>query len=293
MALTWLQKLVGCKECPDSDAEKVLLEQEISTLKQENYADKQALSYAEAKVAKLEKDFDSVDGALKECIKLHPGESVPEEAELYWNGKYPKTKVKYACRHLYLSPKDGTGHMVLSTDVMDFWDYNNQDVQAIAVTIKVTNQKAWKANDWDELAWLAEKHVKQYIKYRSDKIVQGVDEYWQFVYETLVLKSGDCEDGAILLANVMVALGIPYWRIRLNVGAVKGGRHAYVTYCRTTDNEFVPADWCYWTTMSKMKDRKLHRDQRDYYGIEFSWNTKSAYASPDYKGDKIAQVVNG
>jgi len=44
-----------------------------------------------------------------------------------------------------------------------------------------------------------------------------VKDRWQTADETLMLNTGDCEDGAILLANELVAAGLPWWKILICV----------------------------------------------------------------------------
>lgn len=41
--------------------------------------------------------------------------------------------------------------------------------------------------------------LSQNIQYKTDQSVHGVDEYWQTPSETYALRSGDCEDWAILM----------------------------------------------------------------------------------------------
>jgi hypothetical protein len=40
-----------------------------------------------------------------------------------------------------------------------------------------------------------------------------VGDHWQLANETLQLGRGDCEDMAILLANYLVAAGLPWWKV--------------------------------------------------------------------------------
>jgi|GEM_PF-2839916 len=98
---------------------------------------------------------------------------------------------------------------------------------------------------------------------------------------TFVFKNGlishQCEDGAILMYNIALRSGVPYWRMRLNAGDVKGGGHCYLTYCREKDNNFVVMDWCYWPNDKHPSDRPLHKDEKNYYGVWFSWNQKYAF----------------
>lgn len=132
---------------------------------------------------------------------------------------------------------------------------------------------------FDEKASRCLNYVQRTIQYISEK-----KEYWQFSYETMKRRAGDCEDGAVLLANMMLASGIPYWRIRLNAGWVhhpKAGKegHCYVTYLREEDNQWYVLDWCYWYKESKDFKRPWSDAEGKYFDIWFSWNAKYVYGS--------------
>ena len=49
--------------------------------------------------------------------------------------------------------------------------------------------------------------VQQNIRYSSDNVSKGVEEYWRYPVETLVEKQGDCEDSTILYATIMKKMG--------------------------------------------------------------------------------------
>jgi len=108
---------------------------------------------------------------------------------------------------------------------------------------------------------------------------------------TFVFKNGvityQCEDGAILIANIMVKSGIPWYRVRVCAGSVKGGGHAYCVYCRETDNEWVVMDWCYFYKSTLVKDRLTHKQERNYFNTEmnyyvwFSWDLFNVYAKEE------------
>ena len=86
-------------------------------------------------------------------------------------------------------------------------------------------------------------HISSQIKYLQEmKKDNRVVDNWQSPEETEMMKKGDCEDGAILIANMMLMSGVPYWRIRLNAGDVQGGGHAWVTYLRESDNQWIILD---------------------------------------------------
>lgn len=238
------------------------------------------------KFEEVEKALGDLQAEHTRLIDISSRNNVRDELEEFWINKHPRVRKTYACRVLRTLVKGELEQDIISVDVLDFWQHKGKSVQDTASMIRALNSKAVKEADYDTLAWLCEKWVKDNIKYRSDKLVEGVEEYWQFPHETYVLRSGDCEDGAIYLANLMLAVGIPYWRVRLNVGPVKGGLHAYATYCRQSDNQFTTSDWCYWTTTARMPERKMHKDQRDYYGINFSWDLVSAYEKTEYEEAK-------
>jgi hypothetical protein len=67
------------------------------------------------------------------------------------------------------------------------------------------------------------------IKQDSDEALHGVSDYWQTSAETLDLKSGDCEDFAILLVSMMRAHGVPQDQVYVTVGNDPNNNwHAFV-----------------------------------------------------------------
>ena len=198
------------------------------------------------------------------CSVLNCGEKicppcvVESEQEAFWNNKYPKQDILYVREE-----KDGEYQI----DVRNYFQSFDSSIPGFSCASN------------DDLALLALKWVKNNIDYTSDKTQYGFSEFWAYPYQTLKHGKGDCEDGAILLANILLKSGCPYWRIRLNAGDVESGGHAYVTYCRETDNQFVVLDWCYWPKTTLIKDRPLHKDEQNYYGIWFSWNQKFSFGA--------------
>ena len=185
-----------------------------------------------------------------------------DELEYYLNSKYPKVDRLYL-RH----ETDGTYQI----DVRNYFQVNDSTLP------KFTGKS------FDDVALKSLKWVIDNITYTPDANEYKENEYWAYPYQTLKNRFGDCEDGAILLANIMVSSGIPYYRVRLNAGSVKGGGHAYVSYCRETDNQWVVLDWCYWANKKPIKDRPTHKEERNYidternYYVWFSWNMKYTF----------------
>jgi len=93
--------------------------------------------------------------------------------------------------------------------------------------------------------------VQQNITYLTDKENYGVPEFWAPPVFTLAKQSGDCEDGAFLMASLALNSGIPSNRIRMyggfvnsGPGALSGG-HGWVGYQRESDDEWVAVDYSY------------------------------------------------
>jgi len=114
----------------------------------------------------------------------------------------------------------------------------------------------------DDTATAIQAYVKKILSYRSDRQF-GKSEYWLFAGETLAMRVGDCEDGAILIASLLLnALPVKdHWRVRVAAGWVQEaptapqGGHAYCVYCRCTDS------LCYFYS-------KLNCSQYIFEGIE-------------------------
>jgi len=172
------------------------------------------------------------------------------ELEEYWNNKIKKSTVYYYARRNE-SPQN----------VLEFFNKNNKKIETI--TGSTNDVIAKKCLIW----------VHKNIKYTQKKDKENNGEYWQYANETNQYKTGDCEDGAILMANMMLKSGVPYWRIRINAGDVKGGGHAYVTYLKEKDNKWYVMDWCYWYN----SNGKLWKEAEKYFGIWFSFNNKYAF----------------
>lgn len=128
----------------------------------------------------------------------------------------------------------------------------------------------------DDIVLWAQKLVIDEIKYKPDVL-----EQWNFAYETLYEKKGDCDDGAIYLANILLSNGIPYWRLRLNAGEVllsnKKTGHLWLTYLRESDNEWYVIDWCYWVKKSVDYKLKWKNAEDKYLKIWFSWSKQNIF----------------
>ena len=114
-------------------------------------------------------------------------------------------------------------------------------------------------SDYDDRILAILRFVCSHITYKRDINVWKTPEYWQNAITTYNKRTGDCEDGAILIFILARLSGIPSERIRLLVGSVTGGGHAMVEYTGLDLQDYI-IDWCYYpdfTEISKRKPRQL------------------------------------
>ena len=183
---------------------------------------------------------------------------VETEKEIYYNNKYPKADLTYR------------GRGTLPIDLRDFFNVHDNKVGRVSKTLKGSDDvKALEGLKW----------VIKNIIYTTDK---DPSEWWQFSYETINRKKGDCEDGAILLANILIQAGVPYWKLRLTAGWVQTGTkktgHAYLTYYCVQSDKWVILDWCYWANTLEIPDRNDYKKESKYKEVWFSWNEKFSYS---------------
>jgi len=101
----------------------------------------------------------------------------------------------------------------------------NDPTVKLAVQDILNSSWRWAYNDFNALRqW-----VSTHVNYASDEKVHSVTEYWQLPSETLELRSGDCEDFAILLCTLLRANGVPADQVYVAVGKdQKGQYHGYL-----------------------------------------------------------------
>ena len=192
---------------------------------------------------KLKEEIEKLQQELKKEKELN-------QQEEYWNSKRPKKLVTWKARN----------------DV-------NMDVRCF-FQVDGTLPKFTGTND--EIVSDVLANVITNIRYVSEK-----KEHWKYAYETLKDKYGDCEDGAILMAGMILNSNVPYWRIRLNKGFVKfqdgkKGYHCFLTYLAEKDNEWKIVDWCYWPEESTDLKRSW-KDAEKYFEPDASWNSEFAF----------------
>lgn len=192
------------------------------------------------------------------------------EDEKYYETKYPTANISY-------KRNEKTGDFDI--DVRKFIQPNDYNLPII--TGKDDDEKALNSLKW----------VINNITYTPDKTIIDMNEYWMFPHETYTLKKGDCEDGAILLASIMIKNGIKPWKIRVTAGDVTVGGHAFVVYYSEENKRWILLDWCFWKNIKPIKDRIDYKDEACYKTIWFSFNnTKSWGRNADIR--KAGDLLN-
>ena len=126
-------------------------------------------------------------------------------------------------------------------------------------------------------ATAAHRFVKKYIKYLGDLKTWSCREYFQTPLETWKIKTGDCEDGAILLNEILRMLKIPSYQRYIRISDVKGGRHAYLVYTSELDLMDYELDWCYWYDAAPIENRRTLQEKTKYYKTIFAFNENKSY----------------
>jgi hypothetical protein len=153
--------------------------------------------------------------------------------------------------------------------------------------ITANDDIAWNAQKWVcRDSWVnGENKGKPVLTYEADQLARGYTEFWMMPEETLPIGKGDCEDGAILIAALMLAAGVPSWRVRVAAGWVQAsptapqGGHGYCCYCRETDNQWVVLDWCYYEDSGVcVAEKPLLKTVAKYGAVWFSFNDEHAWS---------------
>jgi predicted transglutaminase-like cysteine proteinase len=207
-----------------------------------------------------------------------------------YENSFAKQRITYNGRHIKSKGKD----VKINIDVRNFI----QPDHFVYNFAKVSG--ALNTTSLDQKAWLIQKAVCKYMTYVFDKQNIGYTEFWQFPFETLALKCGDCEDGAILMASAMLAAGIPNSMTRVYASWVKTrnkkqpwGGHAYVVYLRSTDIKPVPLDWCYLADPNiPIQSKKPINENKNYGKVWFSFNDKDSWGDKPVRFASRANLEN-
>lgn len=196
----------------------------------------------------------------------------------YWNNKWEKRSITYAGRTF-------SGQTIpIDADVRTFIFSNDSLLK------KIIKKYDLKKSTYNETAHACQKFVIDFMSYETDLKHNGVYDFWQFPFESIACRIGDCEDGAILMASLMINAGIPNWRVRVACGYIKPNvkkiGHSWCIYLADKDNgklDWEIHDWCMFEDSSVPSGKKLLASKGGYKSIYtdmlFSFNDEFAWSN--------------
>jgi len=197
----------------------------------------------------------------------------------FWNNKWQQAPITYTGRVLI------GGEERIVCDVKDFITAND------AILEEVIHDYRLRKHSYNASAHAIQQFVVNFLEYAGDEESSKCPEFWQFPFETLQSGVGDCEDGGILMASLMIQVGIPAYRVKMCAGYVQEaptapqGGHAYCIYLadqRGGQQNWVVLDWCYYEDSEIAPKNKPLAKHGGYNGCykdlwftfnnEYSWN---------------------
>ncbi|MFW9867458.1 MAG: DUF4332 domain-containing protein [Candidatus Thorarchaeota archaeon] len=217
------------------------------------------------------------------------GEFGPE----YWNNKWEKAPIIYTGRAL----RGEHYKKEIDIDVKVFIKQNDE------ILHHVISQLGLRKDTANNTALACQRFVCDFLKYKYDDLTAEVPEFWLFPFESIQSEIGDCEDGAILIASLMINAGIPSWRVKVCAAQVMSdpvvvpseeelGGHAYAIYLADRPDsernlEWVILDWCYLQDPEvDIGDKPLARDggqEGAYKSIWFTFNDEHSWAQSGFE----------
>ncbi|MFW9826783.1 MAG: DUF4332 domain-containing protein [Candidatus Thorarchaeota archaeon] len=206
----------------------------------------------------------------------------------YWNNKWEKAPIIYTGRAL----RAEAYKKQIDVDVKSFIKKND------AILWHVITQVGLRKKTPNETALAIQNFVCNFLKYKYDDITAEVPEFWLFPFESIQAEIGDCEDGAILIASLLINAGIPSWRVKVTAAEViadpifapsesEVGGHSYCLYLADRPDserklEWVILDWCYLQDPEVPIEKKpLARDggtESAYKDVLFTFNDEFSWA---------------
>ena len=236
------------------------------------------------------KQAKSLSGAPKKAPKKKPipkkkpskdvdndyGEYGPD----YWNNKWEKAPIIYTGRAL----RGKDYYKQIDADVKSFIKNND------AILHHVIDQAELKKGTFNETALTVQDFVNGFFKYKFDEETSDCPEFWQFPFESIQSGIGDCEDGAILTASLLINTGIPSYRVKVAGGGVlpdpvvapsntELGGHAWCLYLADRPDskrglEWVILDWCYAPDPDvPIEEKPLAKNGGQQKGYKETWFT--------------------
>jgi len=201
-----------------------------------------------------------------------------EAYEYYEDRKVSKKVIKYFMDHRYRKV------IKVSSWLLKQLSAPSDDIYIIA-----SKFKRYKTQDAKVRAIL--RWVKANIKYTTDHKTWKTGEKWQTAEETLQLRTGDCEDGAILIYILARLTGVGTHKLKLMAGDVDGGGHCWLAY-KPQPHWMVFLDWCYWyddrgiasRNRFLINDTTIFGDDCRYYDMWFAFNEEHSIVKYNLRG---------
>ncbi|MFX0059477.1 MAG: DUF4332 domain-containing protein [Candidatus Hodarchaeota archaeon] len=206
----------------------------------------------------------------------------------YWENKWEKAPIIYTGRAL----RGESYKKQIDADVKTFIKKDD------AILWHVITQVGLRRDTPNETAFVIQNFVCNFLKYKYDEETEDCPEFWQFPFEAIQSEIGDCEDGAILIASLLINAGIPSWRVKVCAAQVMAdpvfapsdtelGGHAYCIYLADRPDDprglaWIVLDWCYLPDSDvPIEEKPLARDggqQGAYKEILFTFNDENSWA---------------
>ncbi len=219
-----------------------------------------------------------------------------EYGKKYWINKWVQSPIIYQGRAL----RGDSYYKAISIDVKAFI------MKYDAILAQVIDQFNLKKNTPNETALACQQFVAEKFTYVYDEENADIVEFWMFPFESIQSGIGDCEDGAILTAALMINAGIPSWRVKVCAGFVLQdpnvapaspteedlGGHGYTIYLADRPNsernlEWVILDWCYLADPNiPIEEKPLAREggqNNAYKDIWFTFNDENSWANEAFQ----------
>jgi len=201
--------------------------------------------------------------------------------ENYWNNKHPVSNVTYVGRVLPFPYNDKR----VSLDVRTFVQPNDVNIQN---WLKKHDFKVVNKLKTDDVVMKAyDAHQKEFFKYAYDEDTFNTIEMWVFPFELRALrklgKGLDCDDYANSIASMLIAMGVPRYRVRVTAGVTYSGfGHCTVYYLLDDQKTWVHLNSTspYYIIPENINELPVFGDSKDIIGIKhvwFSYNDKLAW----------------
>ena len=211
----------------------------------------------------------------------------------FWNTKWKTAPIIYTGRAL----RGKSYKKQIDVDVKAFIKEND------AILWHVITQAGLREDTPNETALRIQNFVCNFLMYKYDNETVDCPEFWLFPFESIQSEIGDCEDGAILIASLLINAGIPSWRVKVCAAQVFAdpvfapsdtdlGGHAYCIYLADREEserklEWVILDWCYLQDPEiPIEEKPLARNggqEGAYREVWFTFNDEKSWAQSSFE----------